>query len=93
MAFNSYVLIEKGLESPERAKLLGHSVETNLRNYTYAKSDEYLDELRNVLDGDDAGSKETTENIEFTGSDGFSTPQYLNFIEFAKRKRTPKTTN
>lgn len=85
MAFNSYVLVEKGLEAPDRAKLLGHSVETNLRNYTYAKSNEYLDELRHVLDG------KSEENIENTGSDEVSTPQYLTLIDFTKRRRTPKT--
>ena len=58
MALNSYVLIPKGLEAPERAKLLGHSVETNLRYYTHARSDEYLKELKHILDGDSADNTE-----------------------------------
>ena len=93
MALNSYVLIPKGLEAPDRAKLLGHSVETNLRYYTHAKSDEYLDELRNMLDGNEEEVEETEENTDSTGSDGVSTPQYPTILKFTKRKRTPKTAN
>ena len=85
MALNSYVLIPKGLEAPERAKLLGHSVETNLRYYTHARSDEYLEELTHILDGDSA------ENADKSASDEVSTPQYLTLIDFTKRKRTPKS--
>lgn len=51
MALNSYVLIPLGLKAPERARLLGHSVETNLKNYTFAKSDEYIDDVRKLLNG------------------------------------------
>lgn len=51
MALNSYVFIPKGIEAPDRARLLGHSVETNLRYYTFAKGDDYLDELCDILDG------------------------------------------
>ena len=85
MAYNSYVLIPKGLEAPERAKLLGHSVETNLRYYTYVKSDDYIDELRHILDGD------SDKITEISSSDEVSTPQYPTLIDFTKRKRTPKT--
>ena len=85
MAFNSYVLVEKGLEAPDRAKLLGHSVETNLRHYTYAKSDDYLDDLRSIIDGD------TAENTVNQASEEASTPQYLTILKFDKKKRTLKT--
>ena len=85
MAFNSYVLVKKGLEAPERAKLLGHSVETNLRNYTYALSDDHMEDLRAIIDGDSA------EIIEKSTPDRVSTPQYPTLIDFTKRKRTPKT--
>lgn len=50
MALNSYDFIPKGIAAPYRAQLLGHSVEVNLRNYTFAKGDEYLDDLREILD-------------------------------------------
>ena len=87
MALNSYVFIPKGLEAPERARLLGHSVETNLRYYTHARSDEYLEDLKHILDGD------SEENAEKSIPGGVSTPQYLTLIDFTKRKRTPKTAN
>ena len=35
MYFNSYVLIPAGIDVVTRAKILGHSVEVNLRNYTF----------------------------------------------------------
>ncbi len=37
-----------GIEPSERAAILGHSVETNLNNYTFAKPD-YLDRVRRSL--------------------------------------------
>lgn len=42
-------LESKGIEPSERAAILGHSVETNLRHYTFAKPD-YLNRVRNALD-------------------------------------------
>ena len=48
MYFNSYVLIPAGVEAPERAKILGHSVEVNLRNYTFANRD-YCNKTRKKL--------------------------------------------
>ena len=84
MAFNSYVLVKKGLEAPERAKLLGHSVETNLRNYTYALSDDHMEDLRAIIDGDSA------KNIEKSTSDRVSTPQYPTVLKFSKRKESRK---
>ena len=72
MAYNSYVLVKKGLEVPERAKLPGHSVETNLRNYTYALSYGHMEDLRAIIDGDSA------ENIEKLTSDRGSTPLLSN---------------
>ena len=37
MSLNSNVLIPLGIDAPVRAKLLGHTVEVNLANYTYAR--------------------------------------------------------
>ncbi|MCR5311197.1 MAG: tyrosine-type recombinase/integrase [Lachnospiraceae bacterium] len=56
IALNSYVLIPAGIEAPERARMLGHSVETNLRHYTFSKSDDYIDELCDRLDRYEAQS-------------------------------------
>ena len=39
MAFNSYVLIPLGIPVTDRAKLLGHSVETNLKHYSFEDKD------------------------------------------------------
>lgn len=47
-SFNSNVLIQNGIAVTDRAKLLGHSPEVNLRNYSYASRD-YLDNICNVL--------------------------------------------
>ena len=45
MYYNSYVLIPMGVPATERARLLGHSVETNLRRYSFSMGDGYNDEL------------------------------------------------
>lgn len=49
MSLNSNVLIPLGIPVTERAKLLGHSVETNLRNYSFERRD-YLETARNAFD-------------------------------------------
>lgn len=41
-------LESKGIEPSERAAILGHSVETNLRHYTFAKPD-YLNRVKTAL--------------------------------------------
>ena len=48
MSLNSNIMIPNGLPAIERAKLLGHSVETNLKYYSYAPKD-YLENARNIL--------------------------------------------
>jgi len=48
IALNSYVLIPMGIPVTERARMLGHSVDTNLRHYTFARSDEYLGEISDM---------------------------------------------
>ncbi len=37
--FNSYILLPAGIEVADRAKILGHSVETNLKYYTFEHHD------------------------------------------------------
>ena len=46
---NSYVYVPMGLDVATRAKILGHSVKTNLEHYTFARTDEYLDEVTEML--------------------------------------------
>ena len=42
IAYNSYVLIPAGIEVTERAKILGHSVDTNLRYYSFSVTVQHL---------------------------------------------------
>ena len=52
MSLNSNVFIgEYGLPVTERARLLGHSVETNLRYYSFAGKDS-LDDICAMLNGE-----------------------------------------
>ncbi len=50
IALNSYVLIPMGLNPAERARILGHSVKTNLENYTFSRDKEYLHEIGDMWD-------------------------------------------
>ncbi len=46
MYVNSYLLDEKlGIAPASRAKLLEHSVQTNLSNYTFGRTDEFITEI------------------------------------------------
>lgn len=49
MSLNSNVFIPKGLPVTERARLLGHSVETNENRYSFAGKNN-IDEIRELLD-------------------------------------------
>lgn len=51
MYLNSYVFIPKGIEVADRAALLGHSVEVNLKYYTFAEDN--MDKFRKILNGKD----------------------------------------
>ena len=48
MSLNSNVLIPLGISAPDRAAMLGHSVETNLRNYSFAQKS-YIEDVRKRL--------------------------------------------
>ncbi len=48
MSFNSNVLIQNGIAATDRAKLLGHSVTTNLNCYSFAQKD-VVEKVRCVL--------------------------------------------
>ena len=77
IALNSYVLIPRGITAPERARLLGHSVEVNLKHYTYALANAN-DEIREILNG--------TE----TSGHPINTSQSPNIIDFQAKKETLK---
>lgn len=79
MSFNSNVLIPNGVSVADRAKLLGHSVETNLRHYSFAQKD-YMDSVRDILDSlNDREQKEAKKEHNYT-------------IAF-KHKESPQTAN
>ena len=65
MGLNSNVLIPAGFTVVERAALLGHSVETNLRHYTYTQK-EYLTRAQNTLNS----FRRTQKHRYFTGKSG-----------------------
>ena len=50
MSLNSNVFIPLDIPVTERARLLGHSVETNLRHYSYSSKDG-IDDLKALLNG------------------------------------------
>ncbi len=63
MSLNSNVLVAKlDLPVAKRAELLGHSVETNLRYYTFATKDS-MDDLVNLFDSK-SGRKNTFEEAQ-----------------------------
>lgn len=64
MALNSYVYVPMGVPITERAKLLGHSVDTNLKHYTFARSDEYLNELGEMINTFNAKERVTESDNE-----------------------------
>ncbi len=49
MSLNSNVLIPIGISVADRAAMLGHSIETNLKYYSYAQKD-YLEDVKAKLD-------------------------------------------
>ena len=72
MSLNSNVLIPKGVSVADRAAMLGHSIETNLRHYSFAQKD-YLDNVRAILDSD---CEEMCENTSGTPREPHKTIQF-----------------
>lgn len=63
MSLNSNVFIGKyGLPATERARLMGHSVETNLRYYSFAGKDS-LDDICAILNEEIEVSPRSHQNI------------------------------
>ena len=61
MSLNSYVLIPNGIAVTDRAKLLGHSISTNINNYSFAQID-YVESARNILNNASETSEEPQGN-------------------------------
>jgi len=55
MSLNSNVLIPRGISVADRAYLLGHSVQTNLNYYSFAKKD-VIENARAVLNSEERNS-------------------------------------
>lgn len=68
IALNSYVFIPMGMDVTTRARILGHSVQTNLNHYTFARTDEYLDE---VAEKWNTFNRETRKTEEERGTSGY----------------------
>ena len=50
MSLNSNVLIPLGIPVTDRTRMLGHSVETNLRHYSFAGKDN-INDLKALING------------------------------------------
>ena len=74
-----------GLDAPERAKLLGHSVETNLKHYTFARTDEYLSEIKERWNEFNNATDEDKNPEPPQGVNQGSTK----IVEFRAKKETP----
>lgn len=82
MSLNSNVLSAKlGLPAAKRAELLGHSVETNLRYYTYATKDS-MDDLVDLFD---SNNQEPAETLEV------SPRSHQKVVNFAKKESLEST--
>ena len=85
MALNSYVYIPLGLPATERARILGHSVETNLKYYSFARSDNF-DEINGQIDAFNQLNR--ANNYEKT-----CTPCTSNIVVFKAKEKSPRTLN
>ena len=87
MALNSYVYVPMGLPVTERAKILGHSVDTNLRHYTFARTEDYISELCDKINAFDDKTRDYPEDNEVC------TSRYLKVIPFSAKEKSPQTAN
>ena len=82
MSLNSNVFIGKyGLPATERARLLGHSVETNLRYYSFAGKDS-LDDICAILNEEIEVSPRSHQNIvTYTNEKKLKNRIFSSFLE------------
>ncbi len=78
MSLNSNVLIPKGISVADRAAMLGHSIETNLKYYSFAQKN-YLDTVCSILDEDENEQKQAISDEGTPGNPS-------NVVLFRKRK-------
>ena len=84
MALNSYVLMPMGLEVSERAMLLGHSPETNLKHYTFARANDYNEELCYKF------NTFYNENRNYNGGSLLGHPGSPNILPFLTKEKSPE---
>lgn len=78
MSLNSNVFIQNGISVTDRAMLLGHSVETNLKHYSYAHKD-CVDNAKKVLN-----------NALHNQREPLTIEKEPSVIKFSKNKNAPK---
>lgn len=98
MSLNSNVLLPLGISAADRAAMLGHSIETNLKYYSFAQKD-YLDNVRALLDSVIGDGPAEAQNTARTRDKGTATAQMQgtlgnpsNVINFPK-KESPEHLN
>ena len=98
MSLNSNVLLPLGISAAARAAMLGHSIETNLKYYSFAQKD-YLDNVRALLDSVTGDEPAKAQNTAYTRDKGTATTQMQGtfgnpskVINFPK-KENPKRLN
>lgn len=74
MALNSYVLIPLGIPVTERARMLGHSVQTNLAFYSYAQRDNN-EELLTILNTNGVNTSKSYPQIQADPNQGIKNDQ------------------
>lgn len=84
IALNSYVFIPSGVPETERAEMLGHSVEVNLENYSYALADA-KNETKNKIE-----QYMGCQKSDIPPKKSIPTQTPPNIIVFEQRKRTLK---
>ncbi|MCI7129574.1 MAG: hypothetical protein MSA09_03230, partial [Lachnospiraceae bacterium] len=82
MALNSYVFVPMGLTPAERAKILGHSVQTNLNHYTFARSDDFISDISNRWNTFNSGEP-LPQNVS----------GYLKIVPFETKEKALRTAN
>lgn len=89
MALNSYDFITMNITVTERSRMLGHSVETNLRYYSFARKD-CLKDIRAKWDAhiDSMKCSESDSKDNNVGTSG-----YLKILEFKAKEKSQKTAN
>ena len=87
MSLNSNVFIPNGINEADRARLLGHSIQTNLIYYSYTKKD-YLETALKVLNGETDREPKDVENTAFIDEIAYKDPLRTPYsIPFSQKEK------